>query len=329
VIFYKDIIAPGNAGGVQLQRLNALAPEAVRTGGSRNSGFWSPDSLSFVFSDGTNLKKMRVPDGAPQHVANDIPTMAGGSWSDRGTLLITGFGPEGPGLYTVPEVGGVAKRVDVMTLPGDRWAWWPEFLPDSDDFLFLALKWGNIEDSEIYLATLRDGRGVDPVLLMKNATAVRYSPAGGGRILFVRNDNLYAQTLDRTARTLKGEPELLQQRVASSPAFYVAHFSVSRTGVVAWRRGTAGLSQVTIFDRQGKEVGTAGAPAVVQTLKLAPTKHTCSPDSTAPPGSWNPAGRGGSSWSSRPGSIGCRLMGRSSSLRPLTAERASASWNVL
>ena len=54
---------------------------------------------------------------------------------------------------------------------------------------------------------------------MKNATAARYTPAGGGRLLFVRNDNLYAQTLNRTARKLEGEPELVQQRVASSPAF--------------------------------------------------------------------------------------------------------------
>jgi len=100
--------------------------------------------------------------------------------------------------------------------------------------------------------------------------AVRYTPAGGGRVLFVRNDNLYAQTLNRTRRTLEGEPELIQQRVASSPSFYAAHFSVSRTGVVAWRPGTAGLSQVTIFDRQGKEIGTAGSPTVVQTLRLAP-----------------------------------------------------------
>ena len=127
-----------------------------------------------------------------------------------------------------------------------------------------------IEESEIYLATLRDGRAADPVLLMKNATAVRYTPAGGGRILFVRNDNLYAQTLNRTTRTLEGGPELIQQRVASSPSFYAAHFSVSRMGVVAWRPGTAGLSQVTIFDREGKEIGTAGPPTVVQTLRLAP-----------------------------------------------------------
>jgi serine/threonine protein kinase len=260
VIFYGD--------GVQLRRLNRLVPEPVRTGVFRNPGFWSPDSLSFVFADGTKLKKMRVPDGAPEIIANDIAALVGGSWSDHGTLLVA---PVGAGakstLYSVPAAGGAAKEIEIPERPG-RYPVWPEFLPGSEDFLFLAAR--EIEEFEVYLATLRDGRAADPVLLMKNATAARYTPAGGGRILFVRNDNLYAQRLNRAARRLEGEPELVQERVASSPAFGRAHFSVSRTGVLAWRPGTAGLSQVTIFDRQGREVGQAGPPAVIQTLKLAP-----------------------------------------------------------
>ena len=212
---------------------------------------------------------MRVPDGAPEIVANGVATMVGGSWSDNGTVLVTGAVTGGSGLYAVPAAGGVAKRVEV-SLPKDvSVLCWPEFLPDSEDFVVLAAA-ARIEESEIYLATLRDGRAADPVLLMKNATAARYTPAGGGRLLFVRNDNLYAQTLNRTARTLEGAPELIQQRVASSPSFHAAHFSVSRTGVVTWRPGTAALSQVTIFDREGKEIGMAGSPTVVQTLRLAP-----------------------------------------------------------
>ncbi len=254
---------------MQVRRLNALAPEPVRTGGFRNPGFWSPDSRTFVFSDGTNLKKMRVPDGAPEIVANNVTTMVGGSWSDNGTLLVAGAVEGGPGLYVVPAGSGVAKRVEVSLTKGGFFLYWPQFLPGSEDFLVMAAA-SQTEESEIYLATLRDGRAADPVLLMKNTTAVRYTPAGGGRILFVRNDNLYAQTLNRTTRTLEGGPELIQQRVASSPSFYAAHFSVSRGGVVAWRPGTAGLSQVTIFDRGGKEIGTAGPPTVVQTLRLAP-----------------------------------------------------------
>ena len=71
-----------------LRRLNQLTPEPVRTGRFTNPGFWSPDSRSFVFTDGTNLKKMRVPDGAPETVTNDVAALVGGSWSDNGTLLV-------------------------------------------------------------------------------------------------------------------------------------------------------------------------------------------------------------------------------------------------
>jgi hypothetical protein len=268
-MFYSTIKASAfsGSGDVQLRRLKELMPEPVRTGGFRNPGFWSPDSRSFVFSDGANLKKMLVPDGAPQIVAPDVATLVGGSWSDNGTLLIAGAVGRGPGLFVVPAAGGAAKPVDVP-LPNVA-LYWPEFLAGSEDFLVLAFS-AISEESGVYLATLRDGRAADPVLLMKNATAARYTPAGGGRILFVRNDNLYAQRLNRTARTLEGVPELIQQRVASSPSFYAAHFSVSHTGVVAWRPGTAGLSQVTSFDRSGKETGITGSPTVVQTLRLAP-----------------------------------------------------------
>jgi len=254
---------------VQVRQFNKLTPELVRTGAFQNPGFWSPDSRSFAFSDGKSLKKMRVPDGAPEIVTSDAATLVGGSWSDSGTIIFAAVG-KNSALYAVPAAGGVAKRVELTGLP-EGGPEFPEFLPGSEDFVFyLDLYARTREESEVYLATLRDGRAVDPVLLMKNTTAARYTPAGGGHILFVRNDNLYAQKLNRAARKLEGEPELVQQRVASSPSFGIAHFSVSRTGAVAWRPGTAGLSLVTIFDRQGKEVDTAGSPSVIQTLRLAP-----------------------------------------------------------
>jgi eukaryotic-like serine/threonine-protein kinase len=267
VIFYGDGgQLPFSGNSAQLHQFNQLSPEPVHTGGLRNPGFWSADSRSFVFSDGVNLKKMQVPGGAPEVIANDVGTLLGGSSSDDGTFLFAAVGKTAA-LYVVPAAGGTAKRIEVkISEPA-----WPEFLPGSEDFLFFSLPTTpRIEESEIYLSTLRDGRAADPVLLMKNATAARYTSAGGGRVLFVRNDNLYAQKLNRKARKMEGEIELVQQNVASSPAFGRAHFSVSRTGVVAWRPGKAGLSQVTIFDRQGREIGTAGSPTVLQTLKLAP-----------------------------------------------------------
>jgi hypothetical protein len=45
--------------------------------------------------------------------------------------------------------------------------------------------------------------------------------------------------LDLKARKVSGYPELLQERVASLATWRSANFSVSRTGAVVWRSGTA------------------------------------------------------------------------------------------
>jgi hypothetical protein len=50
----------------------------------------------------------------------------------------------------------------------------------------------------------------------------------------------------------------------------MADFSVSLSGVLAWRPGTAELEQITIFDRKGTVVGTSGPPCPVSFLKLSP-----------------------------------------------------------
>jgi hypothetical protein len=251
--------------GLHVRRLNALDPEPVRASGLTNPGFWSTDSKTYVFADADSLRKVRVPDGATEFIAKGVvgPTLGGGV-SDNGTIIFSAV-RAAAGLYTTSATGNEIKAVQIT---GGGQGFWPEFLPDGEDFLFLHNPVS--EERGIYLATLRDGHAADPVLLMRNDTAASYTPSGGGRLLFVRDDSLYAQRLNRTARKLEGEPELIQRGVASSPAFFRAHFSVSRSGVLAWRPGRAGLSQVTVLDRQGNAVGTAGLPTLVQTLRLAP-----------------------------------------------------------
>jgi hypothetical protein len=84
------------------------------------------------------------------------------------------------------------------------------------------------------------------------------------------NDAFYSQKLNVAKRKLEGDSELIQQGVASAPGVVLAGFSVSRSGLIAWRPGTQAYSQVTIFDRQGKQVGTAGPHSEFQYLRLSP-----------------------------------------------------------
>jgi hypothetical protein len=266
-------IAPDGSGvlyftpnGLYLRRLDSLdSIRVVEAGAVTNAFFWSADSTSVVYpATNAQLIRVRLPNGAPEVLAALPVGSRGGSWSDDGSILVGG------GALRLVSAGGQVKE---LAAPGLRQGiyMYPEFLPGREDFLFLFAPAGN-EEREVYLARLRDGVISDPVLLLKNETAVRYTPAAGGRVLFVRNDNLYSQRLNRTTRALEGEPELLRTGVASQPGaqIYRADFSVARTGAIAYRAGKAALADITVFDRSGQRVGSLGRPGSLQSLVIAP-----------------------------------------------------------
>jgi hypothetical protein len=61
---------------------------------------------------------------------------------------------------------------------------------------------------------------------------------------------------------------LVRDRVSSYAAWRTSFFSVSNSGTLAWRSGTAVVSQVTVFDRKGNRVGVAGPLPNVNAVKL-------------------------------------------------------------
>jgi hypothetical protein len=242
-------------GRFHVRRLSSLQDQPIPAFIWYGDAFWAPDSKSVAFPTVSGLMKMQIPNGAMELITTDtyLHSFRGGSWSDKGTILFGGIDENdlpGPiGLYGVPVAGGKAFPVEVPGLKGGRY-YNPEFLPGSEDFLFTFTP-SDSADAQIFMATLRGGKAADPRLLFSNDTAAAFTSAGGGRILFVRNDNLYTQKLDRKAWHLIGETELLLEHVASYAGPRKAYFSVSNSGTVAWRSGSAVVSQVVIFDRKG------------------------------------------------------------------------------
>ena len=148
-------------------------------------------------------------------------------------------------------------RLHVPGLSGGTF-YYPEFLPDGKNLLFAWAADADVE-ATIYLATVEDGkvkRG--PFPLLKNATAGHYSPARGGRLLYVRDDKLYAQKIDVAHGKLEGAPERVMDEVFSRPGTRHAQFSVSRDDVLVWRSGRASLARMTWFDRTGKAARRRG-----------------------------------------------------------------------
>ena len=237
------------------------------TDDARNQPSWIGSS-ALSFSDETNsLVSVRLPDGPPE-ADTDFGRRGftrGRSWSDKGTALISMFdhletrGNDG----TPVVVENTTKRVGRF--------YSPEFIPGSEDFLVYFRERGS-ENGEVWLATLSGGSMTNVNVLFKNETAARFTPYKGGRVLFVKSDNLYVHKLDLSERRVVGEAELVVRGVASQPAGGIAKadFSVSRNGVIAWRSGRAGSSQVTIYDRTGKVINTAGPPSDSDTILVSP-----------------------------------------------------------
>jgi serine/threonine protein kinase len=256
--------------GLYVRSLDSLTP--LKVPGSEyfsNKAFWSADSNSVFYPGRAQLFRVRLPDGAPEAVMPLSGFSRGGSESERGGVLVSVLRR----LQWLPAPGAKAQVLEVPGLARGRIAY-PEFLPDGRSFIFL---WRPDDGSsnEVYLASLDAGKVVEPVALLRNDTAARYTPAGGGRILFVRDDNLYSQRLDLDRRKLAGDSELMERHVSSAPGLTVdfADFSVSRSGVVAWRPGTAALAQATAFDRHGTVVGTTGPPMPASDVRLSPDER--------------------------------------------------------
>src|SRR5437016_5850146 len=229
-----------------------------------NEPFWHGSAaVSFPSFSGRQLLGVRLPDGAPETLIPLDGFTRGGSWSDSGTLLVS----ELSHLVTHKPDGTAVS----ISIPNDRKGElvYPEFLPGSEDFLTF-FKPDSGED-EVWLATLSQGAVAKPTVLFKNDTAARYTPVDGGRVLFVRNDNLYSQRLNRSSRAVEGQAELVVRGVASQPGLMRADFSVAQDGTIAWRPGRAALAQVTVFDRKGSVIGAAGPPGAIETVFVSPS----------------------------------------------------------
>ena len=216
--------------------------------------FWSPDSQSLGFFANGQLQTIDI-NGGSRKVVCRAPAGANGAWSRRGVIL---FGSRGP-LMRVNSSGGTP--VPATTLKGTDTAHvWPAFLDDGDHFLFLA---ETESTSDLRLGSLTSSDIVSFGPFESNAVYA------GGFLLFVRKGQLVAQPFATDSLQLKGDPLIVAEQTAVSQPSRRGYFSVSTTGVVAYRRAGRGIVQLTWMDRKGTDVGKAGQPGFYNNLSLS------------------------------------------------------------
>jgi eukaryotic-like serine/threonine-protein kinase len=219
--------------------------------------FWSPDGKDIAFFADGKLKRVPAEGGAVQTVAA-APTGCGGAWGEDGTIL---FAPSNLSpLWRVGAGGGAALPVTRLDKAHASHRW-PVFLPGQKSFLVFVRTGG--DRSGIYAGTMGSP---DLRFLFPSSSNALYAPPG--YLLFVREGNLMAQRFDAGSLELSGEPAALAEGISLEAD--AADFSVSGTGVLAYRPVPLVLTQLLWFDRTGQRLGALGEVGYWSSPRISP-----------------------------------------------------------
>jgi Tol biopolymer transport system component len=245
--------------------LESLEPQALPGTDEARYPFWSPDSRYIGFFAQGKLKKTAVTGGPPQTLC-EASDGRGGAWNRDGVIVFSPS-PAG-GLFRVAAAGGAPVPVTTPDPTAGGIHRFPEFLPDGRHFLYLVTL--AKQQNGLYLSSL-DSK--DSRLLLAEPSSAAYAPGPGGRdgyLLFARESTLTAQPFDPSRGQFAGEPFPVAEQVGFANLNH-AQFSVSPDGSLVYLTG-GGVSnlQLTWFDREGKQLGTAGQPGPILNFALSP-----------------------------------------------------------
>ncbi len=218
--------------------------------------FWSPDSKNIAFFAEGKLKRIAVSGGSPINVC-DAGSPEGGSWSEDGIILLS---PGNAGLQRVAASGGVPAPVTNLAT-GEREHRHPQFLPGGKRFLYVV---SGGSKPGLYLQALGSNQRT---FLLETGRAL----AASGYVLYWRDNTVLAQPFDWDALKPVGEPLSVTDDVRGSSNNGRDAFSVSATGVLAYRGGgNLGTNRYRWYSREGKPDATGLELAAYGAVELSP-----------------------------------------------------------
>ena len=273
LLFYSNV-SPAR---FWLRRMDSLEAHPLEgTEGAVGFPFWSPDSrfITFGTQDG-KLKKIDVEGGPAQILCDSGIPVVFGFWTPDGKIVF-GDPSRPPGLWEVPSAGGVSSPLPGFEHPRNQRPVAPMLLPDGRHFLYTLLS--NATSGDVYLGSLdRNAGQQSSKKLPLTASPPTYAPSPDdptlGYLLFRSAAaprsilaTLMAQPFDPRKLELVGEPIRIAEQVSA------ANFWASRTGTLVYVSNTpaSNVDQLTLFDRQGKTVGTVGEAGKYDSVAFSP-----------------------------------------------------------
>lgn len=273
-----------SAGGKDIlwvRSLDSLEIKPFERAENARGPFWSPDSRNIAFFSDGKLRRIDIEEGSVQTLT-DASRFGGGAWGpprgsgEEGTILFT-TGPR-DGIHRIPAGGGDPVPV---TQPdqehGEYGHLFPVFLPGGNYFLYLSGR-RDREDFDVLAGSL-DGAGQgtaaakSPILRVTSAIAFAPAPpwtAGLGYLLSAQEGALLARAFDPASLQIRSDAFPVVQFDSAQSSRFGSDFSVSESGVIAYRDGDGQVrSELTWFDRGGQRLRTVGDPGNYSSLHLS------------------------------------------------------------
>jgi len=228
--------------------------------------FWSPDSKQIAFFADGKLKKLDLNGGAPMTLTSAIDGR-GGTWNSDGTIL---FAPETQTPIHRVSTGGVLGG-PVTTIDNTRMAEtthrFPSFLPDGRHFLYLRGSHAANNQDAVNSIWVGDLESEETVELMQSGTQANYAQ---GHLFWVNDQFLMARPFSVQDLEFTGEAFAVGEGVVVQLNAWRAAYAVSEAGPLSFQGGLAAEQILTLFDREGKELGTIGEAARYSEIRLSP-----------------------------------------------------------
>lgn len=245
---------------ILVRPLDAMSSAPLPGTEGADSVFWSPDSRHIGFFADGKLKRIEADGKSLQVVCNlSAPMDATASWGLDGTII---FSEENSGgIYRVSAAGGAPSLVVEGKRSARRWV---HFLPDGRRFLFYKGDEGE-NNKGIYAGSL-DSKEISQVASIA-PTRVQY--VKDGYLLYAREGSLVARAFDEKNLRFTGEPFVVVERMPYFDKSGWAEFSASEDGVLV-HASEPPAGRLVWLDRGGREIGQAGEPGYIFSVRLSP-----------------------------------------------------------
>jgi serine/threonine-protein kinase len=243
-------------------------PNANELPGTEGAAFlsFSPDGQWVGFATGKKLSKISVEGGAL--VPLDDRGFAS-SWGEDGNIIFDwGLGH---GLMLIPSSGGAATSVTDLA-KGETVHAYPQILPGGKAVLFTAYTGPDVDKASIEVITLADRRRKT---LVQGGSYPHYvaTSSAAGYLLYSRKGALFAVPFDLGRLQTRGRATSILDGIAYERVSGVAHFDVSSTGTLVYRKAIGERARVTTvqwLDASGKQEPLLPKPGTYGDISVSP-----------------------------------------------------------